>query len=257
MYQILVESCLKECPRPPDCSCNPYSFPDFLPCKHSGRINHAVSQWLPHIRNFYAVKEKAENAILQKAIEAEVYETSDYLDPIKEKLAKHANNLYFWICVTPGEPPFGKREYTLDDFASQIEKFIHRRCITSGIACIEQKGKYELDRGLHPHAHILVRRSLNCPVVTLRKNLTSSFSRFYKKSPTSKTLYFQACPQEYLKDKFEYIRNNHTATLMASKPDAHAGGKTGEGKHLCQIQDAHWRNENGWPTFWKNGELPS
>lgn len=254
MYQVLVETCLRECPRPPDCSCNPYTFPDFLPCKHSGRINHAVSQWLPHIRNFYKVKEKAENKILQDAIEAEVGHCTKYIDPIKEKIAKHQNNLYYWICVTPGEPPFGKREYDLYDFASQIEKFIHRRCCTAGIACIEQKGKYELERGLHPHAHILVRRDLNCPPATLRKNLQSSFQRFYNKPPTPHTLYFQPCPQKFLNDKLEYIRN---AGLNQYCEENIPGGKLGEGKDLCQIQDVHWRADHSWPNYWKNGELPS
>lgn len=243
MYKILLDTCKKEAgPIPYSCACNPYSYPDFLPCKHSRATNEWVASALPHIRNFYAVKQKAENKILQDGIEAEIGHTTTYIDPIKEKIAKHQNNLYYWICVTPGEPPFGKREYNLDDFASQIEKFIHRRCCTSGVACIEQKGKYELERGLHPHAHILVRRDLNCPPGTLRKNLTSSFSRFYSKSPTPQTLYFQPCPQEYIKDKLQYISS---------------GGKTGTGKDTCQQQDAFWRVDHSWPTFWKNGELPS
>lgn len=242
MYKILIDTCKNAAPIPEDCSCNPYSFPDFLPCKHSAETNNAVSQWLPHIHNFYDVKEKAENKVLQKAIEAEIINTTNYIDPIKEKIAKHQNNLYYWICVTPGNAPFGKREYTLDDFASQIEKFIHRRCFTSGIACIEQKGKYELDRGLHPHAHILVRRDLNCPPSTLRKNLTSSFSRFYIKPPTPQTLYCQPCPQKFIVDKLTYISS---------------GGKTGENKDVCQEQDAFWRVDNSWPTSWKNGDLPS
>lgn len=256
MYKILLDTCFKEAPMPIDCSCNPYSYPDFLPCKHSTETNNAVSQWLPHIRNFYDVKEKAENKVLQQAIEAEIGHTTNYIDPIKEKIAKHQNNLYYWITVTPGNAPFGKRELTLDDFASQIEKFIHRRCCTAGIACIEQKGKYELERGLHPHAHILVRRDLNCPPTTLRKNLISSFTRFYKKNPSPQTLHFQPCPQEYIIDKIEYMRGATTKPLGPGCP-AMSGGKTAPGKDICQQQDALWRADHSWPSYWKNGELPS
>lgn len=245
MYKLLLNECEKAAPITPICECNPYSYPDFKPCKHSSTLKDEMSEWLPIIRRFYDVKEKAEAKILQQAIEAEIGHTTNFIDPIKEKIARHQNNLYYWICVAPGSPPFGSRGLSLDDFVAAVEKFINRRCVTSGIACIEQKGKYELERGLHPHAHILVRRDLNCPPKTLIfKNLVSSFSRFFKKQPvpvrSNGPLQYNPCPQKFIIDKINYIKT---------------GGKTGDGKDICQLQDVIWRKENNFSTFWLNGEL--
>ena len=79
------------------------------------------------------------------------------------------------------------------------------------MAVMEQKGIQDLDIaskqyiGMHPHAHILVRRNIDISPSTFVKNLISSFQRFYKIPPTTKTLYRMPCPPEFIQDKITYI----------------------------------------------------
>ena len=197
----------------------------------------------PIRRKFWKAQEQAEHDLLKKNIQVELSECTTMVDPIKEKLAKHRNDLYFWITVTPGELPFGSNNKPKDlgDFAMFIDKFINRQCVKSGIACLEQKRTCKEDmRPLHPHAHILVRRRLSCPPSTLRKNTFSTFKKLYRKPPTKQTLQIIPCPHLFVKDKLQYISS---------------GGKTGEGKACVQKEDIRWREENGFPEYWINGNI--
>ena len=223
-----------------DCIC-----PDFAPCKkhYNDRL---ATQMLEVAVKHIDLMDKAKNQVLQKAYEAEV-SISTLVDPVKVKLAKHQNTLYYWICVTPGCPPLGKRgQYTVQDFAEQVEKFIHRRCCTAGMAVMEQKGIQNLDIagkkyiGEHPHAHILVRRNISISPSSFIKNLISSFQRFYKKPPNPKTLWRMPCKPEFIKDKIKYVTD---------------GGKEADGKQACQVIDKVWRQNNNWPEFYMNGLL--
>jgi len=228
------------------CECPPR--PDLSPCPIHFNY-HLNAEMLAVAVKHIDLMQKAKDHVLQKAYEAEVQVTTDLVDPIKVKLAKHANTLYYWICVTPGDAPLGKKgKYTVQDFAEQVEKFIHRRCCTAGMAVMEQKGtqdKHILGKkymGSHPHAHLLVRRNINIPVKTFHKNLISSFQRFYKsdKCINRHTLYRMPCPQEIIKDKILYCTD---------------GGKTADGKDKAQAIDKVWRKENNWPDFFLNGQL--
>lgn len=194
-------------------------------------------------RPMWKAQEAAKHELMKQNMKMELNECTSLVDPIKERLAKQRNNLYFWICVTPGELPFGSKNKPKDlgDFANLIEKFINRSCFKSGIACIEQKRTCKEDmRPLHPHAHILVRRQLSCPPQTLRKNTLSTFKKLYKTPPTLQTLYCRPCPIEFIKDKLTYISS---------------GGKTGDGKAAIQQEDERWRVENNFPTYWLNGNI--
>lgn len=197
----------------------------------------------PVRRKIWKAQEHAEHDLLKKNIQMELNECTPLVDPIKEKLAKHRNNLYFWITVTPGELPFGSenKPKDLNDFAMMIDKFIHRQCFKSGIACLEQRRTCKDDmRPLHPHAHILVRRNLSCPPKTLCKNTYSSFKKLYKGKPNPDTLQIIPCRHSFVKDKLEYISS---------------GGKTGDGKASVQKEDTRWRERNGFPEFWINGNI--
>ena len=202
-------------------------------------IDACFEVWRP----MWKAEAHAEHDLLKKNIQMVKNECTDFVDPLKKRLAKHRNNLYFWICVTPGELPFGSKNKPrgLGDFVELIDKFIKRDCFTSGIACIEQKRTCKDDvRPLHPHAHILVRRKLSCPPLTARKNTYSTFKKLYKKAPTPKTLYFMPCPIKFVQDKLTYIST---------------GGKTGEGKASIQKEDTRWRLDHGFPTYWINGNI--
>jgi len=227
-----------------ECDC-PSLPPDFAPCKKHYN-NRLATQMLEVATKHIDIMEKAKRDVLHRAYQCE-YQITDLVDPIKVKIANHKNTLYYWICVTPGEPPLGKKgQYTVQDFAEQVEKFIHRRCCTAGMAVMEQKGIQDIDiagkkyMGCHPHAHILVRRNVDGSPKSFVKNLISSFQRFYKKAPTSKTLYRMPCRPEYIKDKIKYIST---------------GGKEADGKDKCQAIDKVWRQNNDWPEFYFNGQL--
>ena len=226
-----------------ECDCPPE--PDYAPCRKHYSNKLATKMMAVAVKHIDMMQKAKENVIL-KAYENEVKITT-LVDPVKVKIAKHQNTLYYWICVTPGCPPLGKSgKYTLQDFAAQVKKFIHRRCCTAGMAVMEQKGIQDLDIaskqyiGMHPHAHILVRRNIDISPSTFVKNLISSFQRFYKIPPTTKTLYRMPCPPEFIQDKITYITS---------------GGKTAAGKDRCQAIDKVWRQKNDFPTFYLNGTV--
>lgn len=206
-------------------------------------INECMNACFDVWRPIWKAQEAAEHDLLKENIKIATNLFTDIVDPIKERVARHKNNLYFWICVTPGELPFGSKNKPkdLDFFADLVQKFIHRSCFKSGIACLEQKRTCKEDmRPLHPHAHILVRRHLACPPSTVVKNTTSSFQKLYKTKPTPETLYCRPCPAEFIEDKLTYISS---------------GGKTAEGKAAIQKEDERWRKRWGFPTFWINGNI--
>lgn len=197
----------------------------------------------PVFRKIWAAQEHAEHDLLKKNIQMELNECTELVDPIKERLAKVRNNLYFWITVSPGELPFGSKNKPKDisDFAMLVEKFINRQCFKAGIACLEQKRTCKDDmRPLHPHAHILVRRRLSCPPNTVKKNTYSTFKKLYNKNPTPATLHFVNCPAEFIRDKLKYISS---------------GGKTAEGKAAVQKEDSRWREQWGLPEYYINGNI--
>lgn len=149
-------------------------------------------------------------------------------DELREKQAARLGTLWLWLTISP------KKEIKLKEFLEKVEKFAERKMFEDYLYVIEQRGQSEEELGKGFHAHLLLKRSMKYKQNKIISNSKNTFKKMTNVD-NHDIFNYHWCPEEYLKDKKEYI----------------LGTKTGCEKDKKQFFDVLFREKNNLNIYYK------
>lgn len=201
----------------PYCFCNNEKY-----CLRKVKSIEPTESALFPLRALAQVKEENCKKILRNAVLAETKQDT--------------KKTYLYLTINP------KPDYPLPDFVKKIRKTLESKLFIDSLAVIEQRGTDEKSIGTGYHAHILFKRVTPLNEGRTPTNIKRNLQDSYKKVCLVKNpqiMNFQFIPEEYAKDKLEYM----------------LGKKTGKGKDLKQKYDIPFRAQNDIPEYLGNPDL--
>lgn len=183
------------------------------------------------------LKMKMKELIRKEWNEGLIYK--DFKDHYDATLERTDNGLYYWVTVNP------QKNITYKELKKEVERYVKRTFIKSYIYVYEQRGSAENDKNLGEglHCHILLERDMSANVspYDIQKRTRVAFKKVCD-SQNKSILYFKACPEEYVVDKFNYMTNKNL-------DDEH------KDKEQKQEYDKIWREDNEIPEIVAFGSL--
>lgn len=204
-------------------------------------------QWiLEHepIGDYMNIYHKAKDDFLFKKLQSnmsikfELKQLSPLMDQIfderqrgKEEQAKRLGILWLWLTVSPHD----KVEFP--DFQKKIEQFAKRKQFKEYFYVYEQRSKEAETAGQGFHCHLLLKRNITYKQNKIITNSKNSFKNMTKVNDFQ-IFNFHWCPDEYLKDKIEYM----------------TGDKTGAEKDIKQNIDILFRQKYNLKDYYTNAQ---
>lgn len=170
-------------------------------------------------------------------LEYELGESNQDLKHIIEKLSmkksEKSGNLWCWITISPDPKKF-KSALDVVELVNHTIKKCNRKLIEDWKFCVEQRTDNitEFDKkypNVGIHLHLLCRRNLAYKPSKFCKNFRNSWKMWVKNVNDNNFVNMKWCPQEYLRDKLEYME----------------GVKTGVGKDKKCMCDSYMRKSKG------------
>ncbi len=157
----------------------------------------------------------------------------DYHEDLKMQQAKQFGTLWLWITISP------KKEVKFLDFKKKVEQIANRKMFKEHFYVFEQRSKEKETAGEGFHSHLLLQRDLKYKQNKIIKNLKNS-CKHITNVENHDIFNFHWCPEEYLKDKMEYM----------------TGTKTGDEKDEKQLIDIVFRQNYNLSTYYTNASIP-
>lgn len=164
-------------------------------------------------------------------------------------IAEKKNNLYVWLTINPAGAPHNWNKPFFLKFKKKVESFVKRKMFKGAIWVFEQRvpmlpSSTTASVGLGYHAHLLLIRNPHYKPYDVFRWSKQSFEKYCNVND-SNLFNFHWTPQEYVKDKVEYM----TMGKLDDSPETLAM------KRAKQKGDIHWRQTWSLNQFYTH--LPS
>lgn len=148
---------------------------------------------------------------------------------LREEQAKRLGTLWLFLTVSPNN----QVEFT--DFQKKITQFSQRKMFKEFFYVFEQRGQDKKEIGKGFHCHLLLKRDISYKQCKVIKNSKNSFKNMTKVNDFN-IFNYHWCPEEYYKDKIEYM----------------TGTKTGDEKESKQLIDVLFREKYNLNNYYTN-----
>jgi len=134
----------------------------------------------------------------------------DERQALREEQAQRLGTLWLWLTVSPHD----KVQFT--DFQKKVTQFSQRKMFKDFFYVYEQRGKNKEEIGKGFHCHFLLKRDIKYKQNKIISNSKNSFKNMTNINDFN-IFNFHWCPEEYLKDKIEYMTGSKTGCEKDTK----------------------------------------